>query len=110
MIDVNDYLSKGWMIAAGVVGWVYRGHVTQDKEAHASHVARLTAIEATQATRADIARLYDKLEVVGGDLHTSQREIMNTLLAAKLALNTEKREVRERLELAAADPDTEMHL
>jgi len=105
MIDFSAWMDKGWVLAAGVVGWVYRGHVQTDQEnnarvlkMHDAALVRVTALETAAATREDIRRVYDKIDSVGIELHTSQREILQTLLAARLALGVEKDAVRSRLE------------
>lgn len=107
--DFNSLTAKGWMVAVTVVAWLGRGHIQVDRENHLATITRLTALETTQATRSDVSRLYDKIEVVGEQMHASHREIMTLMLASKddarteakdvrVALSTEKDAVRKRLE------------
>ena len=68
-------------IAALVIAAVYvgRAHIKEDSSTHRAVEARLRALEADRVVKADLERVYDRVERLSSELHTGQEKILSLL-------------------------------
>jgi hypothetical protein len=79
-VIITDYIPHGLITAvAGVVAWAGKTHLAFDKKTR----ERVEALEVNHVTKADIDGIRTRLDGLGTEMATAQREILTAILTSK---------------------------
>lgn len=79
---LTDYIPHGLVTAvAGVVAWAGKTHLAFDKKTR----ERVEALEINRVVKDDVDRIHERLDGLGREMATAQREILTAILASKSA-------------------------
>lgn len=77
--DPSVLVDRGWLIAAAIASYVWRGHVANDAAAHKTLNARADALSSAHnslASREELVRVHDRLDSLGERLSAQHSEIL----------------------------------
>lgn len=73
--DPSVLVDRGWLIAAAIASYVWRGHVADDRATHKTLNGKLDSLS-NLATRDELARVHGRIDALGERLSAQHSELL----------------------------------